>query len=417
MNINEKYWMLSSIEIANKSPLSNFKVGAILVSNCNKLICTASSGEQGIQSWCSICLNKLKKLDIVSVEYLYLTINTLCKNSEFDLNKFLEKIDVKMIYIGMPDPSLQNYLKSDPFLRCNNIYRYPDDIQRKIIQQNKKYFEYSEQSIIGNQFYFDNRISSLLIKNLAEKGLSLNKNEININKSKESLAHLLVSKYRIEYSIAEKIISEALSEAFNAKYGFYDYSKDTRFFSNEWTQQFLSVYNSCFNEPLSEKNIVNVGVGNADEALELFNGCYEVTFVDIAKGGLKKIKQVFPHAQIIQCGAENLYYLPNNHYDVYISLRTYNSSFFDIKAAFLEAYRVLKPKGTLIISIANGFLHEKRRSIIPGLIIPQTEFVDIYRGLDLTRQCQDYLHDLNFVDIKTYITNIDIYISAVKNTM
>ena len=96
-----------------------------------------------------------------------------------------------------------------------------------------------------------------------------------------------------------------------------------------------------------------------------------------------------------------------------MSLRTYNSSFFDIKGAISEAHRVLKANAAIIVSIANGFLYPEKHCIIPGLIIPGTEFVDIYRGMDTAKLLCTELLRAGFKDIQISPTNTEIFVSAI----
>ena len=103
--------------------------------------------------------------------------------------------------------------------------------------------------------------------------------------------------------------------------------------------------------------------------------------------------------------------MEDNIFDAYISLRTYNSSFFNISNALKEAERVLKNNSYILISIANGFI-DSNFEIIPGLIIPNTEFVNIYRGLDTIRKLADELSLLGFIDIKYLPTTEEIYLFA-----
>ena len=114
---------------------------------------------------------------------------------------------------------------------------------------------------------------------------------------------------------------------------------------------------------------------------------------------------------IILSSAENLSAMKDNTFDVYISLRTYNSSFFNISNALKEAKRVLKNNSYILISIANGFI-DSNFEIIPGLIIPNTEFVNIYIGLDTIRKLADELSLLGFIDIKYLPTTEEIYLFA-----
>lgn len=163
---------------------------------------------------------------------------------------------------------------------------------------------------------------------------------------------------------------------------------------------------------MSNNNILNVGVGNGHEAMTLFSRCEYVTFVDIAQVGLQKIKEKKPLSKIVVANADNLTSIPDNMYDLYVSLRTFNSSFFDIKKAISEAHRVLKPNAIIIVSVANGFLCSNKHCIIPGLIIPGTEFVDIYRGMDTVKLIQkEFLH-AGFNNIRFFPTDTELYLSA-----
>ena len=114
---------------------------------------------------------------------------------------------------------------------------------------------------------------------------------------------------------------------------------------------------------------------------------------------------------IILSSAENLSAMKDNTFDVYISLRTYNSSFFNFSNALKESERVLIIIHIFLISIANGFINYNFE-IIPGLIIPHTEFVNIYIGLDTIRKLADELSLLGFIDIKYLPTTEEIYLFA-----
>ena len=62
-----------------------------------------------------------------------------------------------------------------------------------------------------------------------------------------------------------------------------------------------------------------------------------------------------------------------------------------------------------MISIANGFLNFNSL-IIPGLIIPGTEFVDIYKGLDIVKNLVNIMSRLGFEKFKWLPTNEEIYL-------
>lgn len=175
----------------------------------------------------------------------------------------------------------------------------------------------------------------------------------------------------------------------------------------------MSVYKESSIRPLSAVSILNVGVGAGHEAATLFSDCPQITFADIAESGLASISGHIPSSRTVVSSAEDLSALPENSFDLYVSLRTYNSSFFDTSAAASEAHRVLKAGAAIIVSVANGFLYTQRGCVVPGLIIPGTEFVDLYRGMDTANLIAAELDGAGFKDVRTFPTSTEIYLSAV----
>lgn len=412
MDNGKLYWMNYSINIANGSKDNNLRVGAVLVTEDNKLVCSAYTDECSGLSWYEILLSKIKKLNVNNAYYLFLTVNTLFSESEIDLNKLMEKIAIEEIYIGVPDPNLADYLSNDPIGTFRNIYRYPDNLQRMILQQNLNYYRNGKQNIKSSPYYSAKRISNIVMEKLQEKGIFISKEELQSNKQIEKLIQLIVEKYKFNIDDASKLVNLVMSEAFDEKYATYNYSDDARSLSVDWKNNFLMIYNKLLLSSLENKDILDVGVGSGNEAIALFSDCSNITFVDIAPNGLKKIKKQIPKSNIVVSRAEKLVTLINNSYDMYISLRTYNSAFFNVKQAISEAYRVLKKDGIIIISIANGFLCPENQYIIPGLIIPGTEFVDIYRGFDMIEKLSRELWNNSFEDIQFFPTKVELFLTA-----
>lgn len=401
-----------SIDISKGASQSDLRVGVVIVSDHNELICSAFTGEERNASWCSILLSKLRKLQIFNAQSIYITINTWSETHSFDLITPLKEIRINEIYVGLPDPALTSYLDNDPIITLNRIYRYPDELKLKILEQNDHFFTNSEQSIKYSPYYSENRISDLVVEKLKSKGFVIFKDEINANKSRSALASLICDKYGIKYSKSINAVNNAISEAFNSKYQAYNYSNDLRSLDLDWKESFMSFYINLSTRPLSTLNIINVGVASGHEAISLFSDCRNITFVDIAEDGLKKIKNQIPLSKVVISSATDLSAIPDHSQDLYVSLRTYNSSFFEIREAILEALRVLNLNSIIIISVANGFLCPEQPYIIPGLIVPGTKFVDIYRGMDTAKLIQAEFIQVGLKDIQIFSTNTEIYVSA-----
>lgn len=414
MTHNDYYWMKYAIELADTIASKEIRASAIIVNN-NELLEYSYTENKKNMSWATDLITKLKKRKVNRVDNLYLTINTINSDYDFDLNILLNKIEVKEIFLGLPDPRLDTYLKNDPVLINKNIHRFPDSLQEVIFKQNHNFYINSNQNIKYSEYYYSNRISRFLKEKLDSYGIRLNADEISQQKHVEKLSSYISNKFSIAKNKSYELITSALSEAFDYKYSSYSYANDIRSINKNWSKVFQEIYAKMNNKPLNKVNILNIGVGSGIEANDLFLNCDNITFVDIAPNGLKKIKNAIPTANIIKSRAENLSMLEDNSYDVYISLRTFNSSFFDVKNAIKEAYRLLKNSSVIIISISNGFLDTRNKRSIPGIIIPKLNFVDLYRGLDMIRYLSNILLDFNFKDIELTPTNGELYISAKVN--
>lgn len=408
---NNNHWMNYTIKLAEKSNNESMRLAAILVDN-NELVASACNDNE--ISWAIDLTKQLKDKNINKVEKLFLTINTLKNENDFDLNDLLKEIKIKNIYIGLPDPKLNKYIENDPVIH-NHIYRYPEELQEKIYNQNYNYYKESKQSIEYNKYYYTHRVSHFVKEKLISYGLKLESDEISKRKQTDLLSSYISNKYKITKKNAYELLINILSEAFDYKYSEYDYSYDIRSINTNWSNNFKEIYEKTNTKSFDTINILNVGVGGGKEAEELFLNCNNVTFVDIAPNGLKKIKKLIPSSKTIKGRAENLSMIRDNSYELYISLRTYNSSFFDIKEAIKEAYRVLKDNSVAIISISNGFLNQNEHKMIPGIIIPKLGFVDLYRGIDIVRTLSEILEENNFKDIEITPTDGEIYISAKTN--
>ncbi|MFD8261363.1 methyltransferase domain-containing protein [Streptomyces griseoluteus] len=401
------------IEVAQRESQSGRRVGVALVSQHDELICSAFDGEVRGASWFCILRRRIQKLGISSAHSVYLTINTLSGAGSFELAELLSAVRIDKVYVGLPDPALTNYLSGDPVTERGHVLRFPDDLQCRILAQNRDLYAASEQSIECNPNYSTHRISEAVSTRLMSMGFALTRNDVNTHRGRVALASLVCKRYGTEYQEAERAVGDALAAAFDAKYGTYDYAYDARAANADWADDFMAVYRRSSTRPLTAVSILNVGVGAGHEAAALFSDCPRITFADIAESGLANISRRIPLSRTVVSSAEDLSALPDDSFDLYVSSRTYNSSFFDTSDAATEAHRVLKPGAVIIVSVANGLLYTQRGCVVPGLITPGTEFVDLYRGMETANLIGEELDGAGFKDIRMFPTSTEIYLSAV----
>lgn len=388
---NDSYWMKRAVEVSKdrKDSKSNFCVGVIVLACDGSLVCEACPRSSSKSTWVNEVLRDVSSLGLAGVEKMFLTVNTVDQSMKFDLSRILEQFRINNLYIGLSDPMVTRYLANDPFLD-------------------------SYQSIRKSPYYSRNRISDLVIDKLRHSGMYVSKKELNHNRNIAELCNYICRRYHLETHEVSMLLDKILSESFNAKYSAYTYDHDARSVMTQWSEFFHEVYTTIEKGKLEDKNILNVGVGGGNEAKELFSKCQNITFVDIAEEGLSAIKKQIPLANIFVNKAERLTAIHDGRYDLYVSLRTYNSSFFDIEKAVGEAYRVLKNNGSVMLSLANGFLCPSSDEIISGLIIPATEFVDIYGGYSMVDQIRKFFIEAGFKDICVFPSDIEIYMTAKK---
>ncbi|QDN54133.1 class I SAM-dependent methyltransferase [Streptomyces sp. S1D4-20] len=413
MSPDSTHWMKYAIGEAQRAPQPGRRVGAALVSEHGQLICSAFDGEVHGASWFRTLQRRVQELGIASAHSVYLTINTLSAAGSFELAELLSDVRIDKVYVGLPDPALTNYLSGDPVTERGHVLRFTDDLQRQILDQNRDLYAASEQSIECNPHYSTHRISEAVSTRLMSMGFALTRSDVNAHRGRVVLASLICKRYGTEYKEADSAVGDALAAAFDAKYGTYDYAYDARAANAGWADDFMAVYRRSSTRSLTAVSILNVGVGAGHEAAALFSDCPRVTFADIAESGLANISGRIPLSRTVVSSAEDLSALPDDSFDLYVSLRTYNSSFFDTSAAASEAHRVLKPGAVIIVSVANGFLYTQRGCVVPGLIIPGAEFVDLYRGMDTANLIGAELDGAGFKDVRMFPTSTEIYLSAV----
>lgn len=208
------------------------------------------------------------------------------------------------------------------------------------------------------------------------------------------------------------ILSEIREKYFTDKYLDYSYENDLRGLIPYWASELNSIFR-LLTININSSVIIDVGIGNGLEIQYLFDDIKELTGVDISKKMLDKISEDFSWVKLIHNSAEDLHEIETNYADVYISLRTFQSSLLDIPQALREMQRVLKPRGIVILSIANGFVHEKdgEKKIIRGLLSQGSKFqVDKNLSLKIAKKILVKLNQMGFEQTGIKSEKTDVYI-------
>jgi SAM-dependent methyltransferase len=151
-------------------------------------------------------------------------------------------------------------------------------------------------------------------------------------------------------------LSKARESVYDAKYADRTTAEDERFISfDAWQDELEALVLRLGVEPTECRALV-VGVGNGNERPKLYRRFKRLTICDISPASLRTASRVLEPADTRHAAAEDLAFAKNGDFDLYISLRTFQSSFFNIRHAAFEANRALRRAGVAIISIPNVYV-------------------------------------------------------------
>ncbi len=187
----------------------------------------------------------------------------------------------------------------------------------------------------------------------------------------------------------------------------------------EW-QTYLQIFLSRLGiSEVSNIEVLDVGIGNAYASQVFLSRCANLTGVDISQEALNYAKGKLRNAKLKIGSAEDLKNIASFSVDLYISLRTYQSTLFDIKESLHEAYRVLAKGGGIVISIPIMFLKKDDAGnildVLKGLIPQGSSVPNFEYAMQISKKIESYSNILGFRDVEIYSESpFELYIGARK---
>lgn len=418
--IMEKTIDIAKESISERGNLSP-KVGAILTDNEGKILLTCFRGETGVGNHCEYgLLEKANQANLDLTEtVLFVTLEPCVSRGtgKIPCAQRIVESGIKAVYIGTLDPNPIIMGKGEMFLREKKIAveRYPNDLVEILREVNKDFFELFVSDYLPNDSLFmQKNVPQIVSEYLKEKGYCIERklpDNWNLN-----FDYLSVYCYSIEKDKKklQDIMNNALGYAYDKKYVSRDYKWDVRGEYNQWTVAFNNILQELNIGSLNYLRTLVVGIGNGHEGKYLYSDIEDLTIVDIAPKSLEKAKEVLHPKNAFVMNAQDLYEIESSSMEAYISLMTYQSTYFDIDKALVEAYRVLKSDGIIILSVACGFM-KKAHVYIDGIINPQNGSVDRNRPYDIIDIIRRKLISFNYVSLGIRTTPSEIYIYARKS--
>lgn len=215
------------------------------------------------------------------------------------------------------------------------------------------------------------------------------------------------------------VLQAARATAFSRKYAepredekIVDVSKIQIKGIKAWDVYFTELLDELGVKEYNQLDILDVGIGNGHAEEPFLSQLHSFKAVDISDEALQYADKKCSQMTRFVCVAEDLNQIPNNSVDLYMSLRTYQSTLFNRRAALHEAYRVLRNGGIIVLSIPIMYLQEDGRALA-GLIPPGATAPSMEYARQLAERIKEYLTILNFRDVKTYERSpFEIFLSA-----
>jgi len=399
------------------------KVGAVIANEQGRIVAKAHRGEEGHGDHAErIAFSKAEAADFTdfSTATLFTTLEP-CTRRGADKKPCSERIvmaGIQNVYIGALDPNPDIVGHGEIYLRekIGNVERFPSDLERRIRTISRNFWAlYYKSHLPSSSMYMALRVSEMILKKLKTANIDIDYLPSEHEYTLRDLSAYICGRGLVHRERAELMpfLLEARAHAFDEKYSAYTYEEDARRIEERWKKEFPGIIMKRFRiYDWQKRTLLNVGIGNGFEGVGLFDQCVNFTGVDIATESIKIAQSRLPKARLCLNAAEDMTDIPDSTQDIYVSLRTYQSSFFDIQEAVREAYRVLLPGGVFLASIANAYM--EGNSLIKGLMPHNSKFVDLDRAHDLINLVRHSLTKLRFEEVGVHSGRAEEYVFGKK---
>lgn len=276
----------------------------------------------------------------------------------------------------------------------------------------------SDKKIEKPTQWFEKSIKSLVEQNLENNGLQLPyRRKISFDEN----IKLWNSIVNVNHQEIKNKIYRAREDAFNTKYGNYNYKLDLRaYYQNSWHLLLKNLLEkeNVFNNKKSK--ILGVASNVGEELSEIFNPLedYDITVFDISVDAIKRGKSIYPSIKFHKENMEDTTF-DKETFDVYINLRSIHSSGVDLRMTLAECYRLLKPNGTALISVSNGYLTEnlgRKNDLVPtyGMYDNRIKAFSTDKPYELANKIRMKLDYYGFSLVEIHTGLAEIFIKAKK---
>lgn len=233
----------------------------------------------------------------------------------------------------------------------------------------------------ANIFYLRKNIYQIVLDTLQKNNISLPLPTYSMDCSFVDLVRQIQNTHpELTQDYIDSTTRMARSKAYDIKYSSRSEDTDERYANiNSWNKEFLTVLLRSANvqskKSIQSKNILNVGIGVGLEGKGVYDEFHNFIGADISGESLGRAHRIFPRMRCVANDAEKLRDIGTGTVDLYISLRTFQSTLLDINLSMHECRRVLRSGGSFLISIPNKYLVDGK--LLEGLPYPGSTILDL----------------------------------------
>jgi SAM-dependent methyltransferase len=204
-------------------------------------------------------------------------------------------------------------------------------------------------------------------------------------------------------------LTSARSAAYDDKYAKMTEAADERSLDlNAWESELYQILRGLGMENSKRLSVLNVGIGNGREWTEFYSSAKKIVGVDVSSAALESAATRHKELRTINADAADLSSVSSEGFDIYLSLRTYQSTLFDIDQSVFEAARVLRPGGIFVASLSDA--HRVGNSVVRGILLSGSNQVDRNQPYALAEKVRRSLTSLGFNSIGLRTGHFEVYV-------
>lgn len=212
--------------------------------------------------------------------------------------------------------------------------------------------------------------------------------------------------------VEQQFLEGARINAFNSKYGNYNYLEDLRDRFPQWSNQLMDRILKLKPDFASTSNrVLDVGGNDGSELISVFQDFPNTNFtvVDISDVAIDNGRKKYSHIEFFQNDMEKEYLTNVELFDVCLCLRAIQSRGVFIHDAIIQMCKHLNKDGILIISIPNGYKYNDK--VERGLYDHRSRLFLRTKPQELAMKIERKLMDYNFIEtgIETIDTEIIVW--------